>query len=253
MRWRPSSFINLVLLAWQLALTSVCVLGADVPAVSNDQVVFFAMQINGLDYDKLLTNTAMLSAVRTNIAQAVATEVGKGVTTDNVETVLSKGTSADGTGVGSALAEIWISPPDGVRPVDIRDTLLKSEKLGDSVAKGIDSVNSGIGTKVAGGTAAHVKPFSVPVLKDKGLDFMMIAWVAAGVLSTMLAVFLCYTCFGSHTFSKARTKIFGPTEEEDVRARRANMLVCCATTKKDYKMVSNADEGGWVRRSRAAW
>jgi len=231
MWWRPSSFINLVLIAWQLAPPSVCVLGADVSPVSNDQVVFFALEINGLDYDKLLTNTAMLSAVRTNIAQAVATEVGKGVAVSDVETVLSKGTSADGAGVGSVLAEVWITPPDGVRSEDIRDALLNSSKLGESVASGVHSVNTGIGTKAAGGSTVSVQPFTAPVLRDRGqgLNFMMIALLGAG----------------------ARTKFFGPTEEEELRARRANMLICCATTKKDYKMVSNADEGGWVRRSRA--
>lgn len=253
MRWRPS-FINVVLMAWQLALVPVCVLGADVSPVSNDQVVFFALQINGLDYDKLLTNTAMLSAVRTNIAQAVATEVGKGVAADDVETVLSKGASADGTGVGSVLAEIWITPPDGVQPADIRDTLLNSAKLGDSVASGIDSVNTGIGTKAADGMSANVKPFSVPCLRnrDQGLSFMMMALLAAGGLS-LLAALLIYMCVASNAYSKARTKLFGPTEEEELRARRANMLICCATTKKDYKIVNNADEGGWARRSRAAW
>mmetsp|Transcript_58812 Transcript_58812/g.152852 ORF Transcript_58812/g.152852 Transcript_58812/m.152852 type:complete len:254 (-) Transcript_58812:128-889(-) len=252
MWWRPSSFINLVLIAWQLAPPSVCVLGADVSPVSNDQVVFFALEINGLDYDKLLTNTAMLSAVRTNIAQAVATEVGKGVAVSDVETVLSKGTSADGAGVGSVLAEVWITPPDGVRSEDIRDALLNSSKLGESVASGVHSVNTGIGTKAAGGSTVSVQPFTAPVLRDRGqgLNFMMIALLGAGVLS-MLAAFLVCRCIGDHSLSKARTKFFGPTEEEELRARRANMLICCATTKKDYKMVSNADEGGWVRRSRA--
>lgn len=261
MRWRPSSIINLVLIAWQLAPAPVCVLGADVSSVSNDQVIFFALEIDDLDYDKLLTDTAMLSAVRTNIAKAVVNEVGKGVTVDHVETVLSKGTSADGTGVGSVLAEVWVTPPDGVRADDIRDTLLNSSKLGDQVASGIESVKTGIGTKAAGGVV--VKPFNVPVLRDRNQgvliflkdtlkdNFMMIASVAAGVLLSMLAAFGIYRCAGSDTFSKARTKFFGPTEEEEVRARRANMLACCAVKKKDYKMVSNADEGGWVRRSRA--
>lgn len=250
MRWRPSSFINLVLIAWQLAPAAVCVLGVDVSSVSNDQVCYFAVEIAGLDYDKLLTNTAMLSAVRTNIAKAVATEVGKGLAADDAETVLSKGTSADGAGVGSVLAEVWITPPDGVQSADVRDTLLKSSMLGDRVSSGIDSVNKGIGTKAAGGSAT-VKPFTAPVLRDRsqGLSLVVIASVAA-VLS-MLAAFLVYRCVDCNTLSKARTKFFGPTEEEESRARRANMLICCATTKKDYQMVSNADQGGWVRRSRA--
>lgn len=250
MRWRPSSFINVVLIVLRSATTSV--LGVDVPSVSNDQVVFFALQMDGLDYDKLQTSPAMESAIRTNIAQAIATEVGKGVAANDVVTELSKGASSDGSGVGSVLAEIWVTPPDGVDPAAIRDALLESSKLGDSVASGIDSVYTGIGMKAAGAKSANVKPFTVPVLKDRdqGLSFTMMALLAVGGLS-MLGAFLFYMLMPS--LSKARTKLFGPTGEEESRARRGNILICCGSTKKDYKMVDNPDEGGWTGRSRAAW
>jgi len=254
MRWRPSSFPDLVLLAWQLALATVCVLGADVSTTSNDQVCYFALETDGLDYDKLLTNTAMLSAVRANIAKAVATEVGKGVAVDDVETLLSKGISVDGSGVGSVLAEIIVSPPDGVRPLDIRDALANSSMLGDRVASGIESVSQGIGTKAAGGSTVKVKPFTVPQVRDRDQDlsFVMIVSLATGILFGLTAL-LVYMCIGSHICSKARTRIFGPTEE-DIRARRFNMFICCAR-KKDYSIANNPVEAGWVspRGTRRDW
>jgi hypothetical protein len=223
-------------MSWQLAPAAVCVHGAGVFTTSSDQVCYLALETDGLDYDKLLTNTAMLSAVRTNIAKAVATEVGKGVAVDDVETVLSKGTSVDGSGVGSVVAEVFISPPDGVRPLDIRDTLANSSMLGDRVASGITSVSQGIGTKAAGGSTVKVKPFTVPLLRDRdqGLSFVMIVSLAAGILS-MLAALLVYSC---------RTRVFGTTEEEHSRARRTNMFMCCGTK-------NNPSEAGWVRGSRA--
>lgn len=250
-RW-PSSFLNRVLVAWQLALAAVCVLGADVSTTSNDQFCYFALEIDGLDYDKMLTDTAILSAVRTNIAKAAATEVGKGVAVGDVETLLSKSISEDGSGVGSFLAEVSIFPPDGVRPLDIRDTLGNSSMLGDRVASGVESVSQGIGTKSTGGSKVQVKPFSVPRLRDRdqGLSFVVVVSMAAGML-TMLAL-LVYICIRGQTFSEVRTRLFGTTEE-DSAARRTNMLLCCAT-KKDNKTANNfLGVAGWRgRRTRAS-
>mmetsp|Transcript_6006 Transcript_6006/g.16151 ORF Transcript_6006/g.16151 Transcript_6006/m.16151 type:complete len:254 (+) Transcript_6006:101-862(+) len=249
MRRRPSSLLKIVIAAWQLAPATVGVFGADSSTTISDQVCHFALETDGLDYDKLMADTAMLSAVRTNIAKAVAAEVGKGVAVDDVETALSKGTSVDGSGVGSVLAEVVISPPGGIRPEDIRDTLTNSSMLGDRVASGIESVSQGsIGTKAAGGSTVKVRPFTVPFLRDRdpGLNFVMAASLAAGILAVLSAL-LVYKCTGSHTFSTARTRFFGTTEEEDSRARRANVLFCCAT-KKEH---NHANTSGWSRRSRA--
>lgn len=240
MRRRPCSFLNLVLMSWQLAPAAVGVHGADDSTTSGDQVCYFALETDGLDYDKLLTNTAMMSAVRTNIAKAVATEVGKGVAVDDVETVFSKGTSVDGSGVGSVLAEVFVSPPDGVRPLDIRDTLVNSSMLGDRVASGIESVSQSFGTKAAGGSTVKVKPFTVPLLRDRdqGLSFVMMVSLAAGILIlSMLAALLVYCC---------RTRIVGTTEEDYSRARRTNMFLCCGTK-------NDPSEAAWVRRSPRAW
>jgi len=207
------------------------------------------LEVFGLNYEDVLRDTAMLSAVRTNIGQAVAFEAGDDVSASDVETVLSAGPSS---GSDSVLAEIYVTPPKGVRPETIRDTLVDSAMLGDRVSSGIDSVNEIFEKGASAARKVEVKPYAVPVVKDKGegLAFLVpIAAAAAGALSLLAGIALCHHSGGHEALAKARSKILGPTEEEERAARRG--MLCGCGTNRDYKMVKNSDEtGGWLRRNR---
>lgn len=211
------------------------------------RVVAFTLDIFNVDYDELLTDTAKLAAVRRRIGLAVASEAGEEVTVDNVETVLSPGPSAEAAGASSIRADVSVSPPSGVSPEQIRDTLANSSLLGQLVVDGIDMVDDVFGMQAAGSDSVKVVPVAVPVVKDgsQGLPITVVLSIASGVLLVLAALLWLGRC----ACQKVRSAWLSGREEEEKakgveRPRRGNVLHCCGAGSRagsTYQRVSSAD------------
>merc|ERR1712032_1739501 len=100
----------------------------------------------------------------------------------------SAGPSEGASAVDTILAEVFITPPDGVEPEHIRDTLINSSMLGSRVGGGIDSVNEVYSMQAANGGTVKVTPYRVPVVKETGLPLWMMVSAAVGVLSVLTGI-----------------------------------------------------------------